>query len=353
MNQFFNYVKFGRVRPNDLAMQAPSSVERFNRLHTQVQSNEETANSISLNAHDNVKFTSLSGNDGQTNNDDDEIHYGSSKDGPLATGNGGSDDRLLPISANSGNLNQIRDTLGSSTSFSVLEVKARRDSNIRNPDSEDSCYDGSKKGLLGELDANCNLSNSPSNATDIGNSVPANAPMAEDCICKDQPLSSVSDVNPSNELCSEGSFSGVAGPHFLKYEEDVSLIVEDKETEGHSQASVVASSHPIDRESCINDIDQSALDDESSYEDDKTFLRALHNSEDFEAIPIRRPTNEFSPESNSDPVGGIATYDPSSWTPMEIATATGNSDCLLVEHPLVLKSSYTEVEVHYESLTFL
>ncbi|KAL5699700.1 hypothetical protein ACHQM5_030568 [Ranunculus cassubicifolius] len=40
------------------------------------------------------------------------------------------------------------------------------------------------------------------------------------------------------------------------------------------------------------------------------------------------------------------TYDPSSWTPMEIETATGNAECTLVEHPLKLRSTYTEVEDH-------
>lgn len=42
---------------------------------------------------------------------------------------------------------------------------------------------------------------------------------------------------------------------------------------------------------------------------------------------------------------GDYVYDPSSWTPMEIATATGNADCTLLEHPLQLRSTYAEVEV--------
>ncbi|KAK9273941.1 hypothetical protein L1049_018753 [Liquidambar formosana] len=37
-------------------------------------------------------------------------------------------------------------------------------------------------------------------------------------------------------------------------------------------------------------------------------------------------------------------YDPSSWTPMEIETATGNADCTLLEQPLKLRSTYAEVE---------
>ncbi|MBA0709068.1 hypothetical protein Golax_024136 [Gossypium laxum] len=38
------------------------------------------------------------------------------------------------------------------------------------------------------------------------------------------------------------------------------------------------------------------------------------------------------------------TYDPSSWSPKELATATGNEDCKFLEHPLQLKSTYTEVK---------
>ncbi|XP_022729497.1 carbon catabolite repressor protein 4 homolog 6 isoform X2 [Durio zibethinus] len=41
-----------------------------------------------------------------------------------------------------------------------------------------------------------------------------------------------------------------------------------------------------------------------------------------------------------------AAYDPSVWSPMEIATATGNEDCNFLEHPLQLKSTYTEVKDH-------
>lgn len=37
-------------------------------------------------------------------------------------------------------------------------------------------------------------------------------------------------------------------------------------------------------------------------------------------------------------------YDPYSWSPMEIAAATGNADCRFLRHNLKLKSAYTEVE---------
>ncbi|XWS70841.1 hypothetical protein CRYUN_Cryun03dG0083600 [Craigia yunnanensis] len=38
------------------------------------------------------------------------------------------------------------------------------------------------------------------------------------------------------------------------------------------------------------------------------------------------------------------TYDPSVWSPMEIATATGNEDCNFLQHHLQLESTYTEVK---------
>ncbi|XP_058074600.1 carbon catabolite repressor protein 4 homolog 6 isoform X4 [Magnolia sinica] len=37
-------------------------------------------------------------------------------------------------------------------------------------------------------------------------------------------------------------------------------------------------------------------------------------------------------------------YDPYIWTPIEIATASGNAECILVEHHLKLKSTYAQVE---------
>ncbi|XP_021893481.1 carbon catabolite repressor protein 4 homolog 6 isoform X2 [Carica papaya] len=61
--------------------------------------------------------------------------------------------------------------------------------------------------------------------------------------------------------------------------------------------------------------------------DEIAFVSASHNDEDSETVNVER-----------------STYDPSLWTPMEIATATGNQDSTLVEHPLQLKSTYAEVE---------
>lgn len=82
-----------------------------------------------------------------------------------------------------------------------------------------------------------------------------------------------------------------------------------------------------------------------SYEDDATFLSALHSVEGADSSPGSRIVKEFSSGLDFEPVEGEnSTYDPSLWTPMEIATATGSADCLFLEHPLKLKSTYAEVE---------
>lgn len=41
-----------------------------------------------------------------------------------------------------------------------------------------------------------------------------------------------------------------------------------------------------------------------------------------------------------------APYNPALWTPKEIETATGNEDCTFLEHPLQLRSTYTEAMVY-------
>ncbi|KAL3844114.1 hypothetical protein ACJIZ3_001517 [Penstemon smallii] len=43
-------------------------------------------------------------------------------------------------------------------------------------------------------------------------------------------------------------------------------------------------------------------------------------------------------------IEGKSPYSPSAWTPMEIQTATGNADCMVMEHTLKLSSAYAEVK---------
>eukprot|EP00258_Populus_trichocarpa_P030285 XP_024446304.1 carbon catabolite repressor protein 4 homolog 6 isoform X2 [Populus trichocarpa] len=103
-------------------------------------------------------------------------------------------------------------------------------------------------------------------------------------------------------------------------------------------------------------------------EDQSTFLSALHGVEgslshdpnyspkglasDLNDSQLDSPDDEvlvdFPLGLDSEGAGVGKTADgPSLWTPMEIVTATGNVDCMFVEHPLKLKSTYTQVEDCY------
>ncbi|XP_027940118.1 carbon catabolite repressor protein 4 homolog 6 isoform X1 [Vigna unguiculata] len=104
--------------------------------------------------------------------------------------------------------------------------------------------------------------------------------------------------------------------------------------------------------------------------DDRSFVSSLHNAEGV-ALDISSSMksdldksyqyNKLNSSSNLVPVEGNegednlsprqisksiwaeeATYNPALWTPKEIETATGNEDCTFLEHPLQLRSTYTE-----------
>lgn len=86
-----------------------------------------------------------------------------------------------------------------------------------------------------------------------------------------------------------------------------------------------------------------AQDEEGIGEDGETFLAKLHNNDLSQKEEL---VNEFSRKSTSEAYNsGKITYNPSSWTPMEIATATGDPERTAVEHTMELKSTYSEIEV--------
>lgn len=112
----------------------------------------------------------------------------------------------------------------------------------------------------------------------------------------------------------------------------------------------------------VNDLDEATEGDENIGEDWNTFLSELHNTKNvfpsdygqFVRSDLVKgcapPTDEvidgYPPGMDIETVDVEKTaYDPSSWTPMEIETATGNADCTLLEQPLKLRSTYAEVEV--------
>lgn len=88
-----------------------------------------------------------------------------------------------------------------------------------------------------------------------------------------------------------------------------------------------------------------AQDEEGTGEDGEAFLAKLHNN-DEDLSQKEELVNEISPIPGSEAFDSERiTYNPSSWTPMEIATATGDPERSTVEHTMELKSTYSEVEV--------
>ncbi|KFK25402.1 hypothetical protein AALP_AA8G109900 [Arabis alpina] len=85
-----------------------------------------------------------------------------------------------------------------------------------------------------------------------------------------------------------------------------------------------------------------AQDKEDIGEDGETFLAKLHNNDLSQKEEL---VNEMSckPDSEAYNTGEIR-YNPSSWTPMEIATATGDPERTAVEHSMELRSTYSEIE---------
>ncbi|KAL2584051.1 hypothetical protein AAZV13_14G108200 [Glycine max] len=83
----------------------------------------------------------------------------------------------------------------------------------------------------------------------------------------------------------------------------------------------------------------------------KSDLEKPYQSEELDSasnnllLPVESIEMEdyLSPRQISESINSEqATYTPALWTPMEIETATGNADCTFLEHPLQLRSTYTE-----------
>ncbi|PON57933.1 Endonuclease/exonuclease/phosphatase [Parasponia andersonii] len=75
----------------------------------------------------------------------------------------------------------------------------------------------------------------------------------------------------------------------------------------------------------------------------KGFTSGRHNTEQH--LSNNELEDDLSPDLDPEPLDVEKNiYDPSLWTPMEIETATGNAGCTSLEHPLKLRSTYTEVE---------
>ncbi|CAH2073064.1 unnamed protein product [Thlaspi arvense] len=80
-----------------------------------------------------------------------------------------------------------------------------------------------------------------------------------------------------------------------------------------------------------------AQEEEGIGEDGETFSAKLHNNN-------LSQKEELVTEEEGIGEDEKITYNPSSWTPMEIATATGDPERTTVEHAMELKSTYSEIE---------
>ncbi|CAL1375116.1 unnamed protein product [Linum trigynum] len=146
-----------------------------------------------------------------------------------------------------------------------------------------------------------------------------------------QPISDSTSVSISvnqGEDSLESEFSQV----FSKFQSEFSITGED-------ESSFLASLHETN--DTFSEIANSDLDQSSGE------FRTGPNDESKVHSPTNELANDFSENQNLvEVVDEVTIYDPSIWTPTEIATATGDADCTCLQHPLTLRSAYTQVENH-------
>ncbi|KAK7320702.1 hypothetical protein VNO77_30417 [Canavalia gladiata] len=131
---------------------------------------------------------------------------------------------------------------------------------------------------------------------------------------------------------------------------------------------------PLDeklKKSFLDETDKTNIGCENIGEDANTFISSLHNAEgvaldlgpsmksdlekSYQFGELDSPSNNLLPVESNEVDDDLSpsqnfksfdaeetTYNPSLWTPMEIETATGNAECTFLEHPLPLRSTYTE-----------
>ncbi|XP_047325763.1 carbon catabolite repressor protein 4 homolog 3 [Impatiens glandulifera] len=98
----------------------------------------------------------------------------------------------------------------------------------------------------------------------------------------------------------------------------------------------------------IDEPDIDTNEGDISEEDSVKFLLELHDNDGGVPLELNPSIGSSIRESDNSVVESAMRfpYDPSAWTPMEIKAASGNEECTLVEHPLKLSSTYTEVQDH-------
>lgn len=94
---------------------------------------------------------------------------------------------------------------------------------------------------------------------------------------------------------------------------------------------------------------------EKTNEVDETISSPLCDSVDVPADSGELLSSDKDEDDPSPPKDGasefrgdtVTTYNPSLWTPSDIGIASGSEDSTCLEHPLKLRSTYTEVEVEH------
>lgn len=190
----------------------------------------------------------------------------------------------------------------------------------------------------------------------------------------------ISSTQPSSQISVSDAFV-VPNPG---YSESPSCeVVADDQMDSSSTSCLVYKSHqltnidfPLDEkleETFLDEIDKTIIGSENVSEDDNVLKTEFHNAKegvaldlgpsvksDFEKsyqveeldsasedLLLPAESNEVEDELSPVPISksidpGKTTYNPSLWTPMEIKTAAGNAECTVLEHPLLLRSTYTE-----------
>ncbi|MBA0645778.1 hypothetical protein Goklo_013834, partial [Gossypium klotzschianum] len=162
-----------------------------------------------------------------------------------------------------------------------------------------------------------------------------------------QSSESVNDHRDRRPVPSQVDFSGLSAGTDIELEEKMDnlspeehskTMVESENIVADNNAFVDAlygnqDRHPTNSsQSVTSDLDHSSMEFLSSQ--DSQFL-----------LPSADVLDDVLPSLDSEVAEIEQTiYDPSSWSPKELATATGNEDCKFLEHPLQLKSTYTEVK---------
>ncbi|XP_027329482.1 carbon catabolite repressor protein 4 homolog 6-like isoform X2 [Abrus precatorius] len=198
----------------------------------------------------------------------------------------------------------------------------------------------------------------------------------------------ISSTKPSSQISVSNAFEAPQ----TEYGDISSCEVTDNDQNNSLSTSYLADkSHqwsnidvPLDEKlekSFLDETDKTNIGSENICEDDNAFISSLHNSEgitldldssmksdleksyQFEeldsasnnlVVPVEsnQVEDDLSPSDTFKSIDAEETsyYNPSLWTPMEIETATGNAECTFLEHPLSLRSTYTEAMVDLKEI---